>query len=324
MRTIIACLMFLVLAGTGRAAESSAAGGKKDSDPIAKVNNTPITVKMLKQAIEERIPATGHRSLSQNRLFEIRQEELNKLIVRELIYQEAIRLGIKVESNEVEAEFSRIAGRFPSEKQFKENLDRQGLTPSDVREGLGRYLMIRKVTEQEVRSKIVLTDDELKTYYDGHREQFVIPDAIRLRMILIKVEPGGSEPDWEEGRKKAQGLADRIRAGEDAASLAAEFSEDDETKVNGGDTGLLHQGRLPFTDMEEAAFSRKVGDVVDPVRLLQGYVVFKIEEKRPSKPLSYEEVDKELLRREMKTSAIEKRFAEWAAGLKTKAEIKIY
>ncbi len=294
------------------------------ADPIAKVNGAPITLKMLNQAFEERIPVTGHRNLSDKRLAEIRGEELDKLIVRELLYQEAKKLGIKADSKEVKSEFSKVAARFPSGKKFKEALIRQGLTASEVREGLQRQLMIRDAVEQEVYLKITVTDDGLQTYYEGHRDQFVMPDAVRLRQILIRVDPGGSELDWETGRKKAGELSDRIRAGEDVASLAAQFSDDEETKAKGGDTGLLHQGRLPFLEMEEEAFSHSVGGVSDPIRILQGYIVFKIEEKRLSKPLKYDEIDKRLLRNEMTSSVAGKRLTEWIAGLKAKADIKIY
>jgi parvulin-like peptidyl-prolyl isomerase len=319
------CLLLLVFSNVFADEPAKPADRPKAlTDPIAKVNGVPITVKMLNQAFEERLPATGHRNLSEKRLAEIRWEELNKLIVREILHQEAKRLGIKADSKEVESEFSKIKARFPTEKKFKETMNQQGLTPSQVREGLVSHLMIQKLTENEVHSKITITDDELKAYYEGHREQFVMPEAVRLRQILIRVDPGGMEPDWDAARKKAQEISDRIRAGEDVASLAAQFSEDDETKAKGGDTGLIHQGRLPFSETEEAAFSRKVGDVSDPIRTLQGYVVFKIGEKRPSKQLAYGEVDKALLRREMKSSATDKRLAEWITGLKAKADIKFY
>lgn len=299
---------------------------KNPPNLIAKVNGMDITVRMLNEAMEERIPFTGHRTVSEKRFSEIRKEELDKLILQELLFQETKRLRIKVDRKEVESELDKIKARFPSEDQFQLALKRQGLTLSDLRQGLERRHLIQKVIDQEVHSKISPTDGDLKDYYEGHREQFVIPEQIRLRLILVAVDPSGVAEDWEEGRKKAQGLSDRAKASEDFGSLVAQFSdfEDEFGRERGGDTGLLHGGRLPFQELEPVAFSYHVGEVSEPVRTLYGYVVFRVEEKHPSKPLSYEEVNKELLRREMRSSAAEKRLEEWIKDLKAKAEITIY
>jgi parvulin-like peptidyl-prolyl isomerase len=291
---------------------------------IAKVNGAPITLKMLNQAMEERIPAIGHRMISEKRFSEIRREELDKLIVQEILVQEAKRLGMKAEPAAVEAAMKKIRDRFQTEKQFKEALDRSSLTLSDIRQGIERQVLVQKVTHREVESKIAITDADLKEYYDGHKEQFVIPDQIRIRLLLVAVDPAGIAQDWEEGRKKAQDLADRARKGDDFAALVSQFSDDDEvSKQRGGDTGLLHRGQLPYQELEAVAFSHDVGEVSNPVRTLYGYVVFKVEEKRPSRQLSYEELNKELLRREITTSAIERRWAEWIKELRAKADISI-
>lgn len=288
---------------------------------MAKVNEATITVKMLNQAMRERIPTTGHRMISEKRLSEIREEELEKLIVRELLIQEARRLGIKADSDEIASELEKLKGRFPDDKQFEEALRRRSLTLADVREGLERHNLIQKVVDREIYSKVHLTDSDLKEHYEGHQEQFRLPQQIRLRLLLVRVDPSGLREDWERGRKKAQELSDRARKGEDFASLAIQFSDDKETRQKGGDTGLLHQGRLPYKELESVAFSHNVGKVSNPVETLYGYVVFKVEEKRPSKQLAYGEVNKGFLRREMRESAVKRRLDEWIAGLKARADI---
>jgi parvulin-like peptidyl-prolyl isomerase len=288
---------------------------------IVKVNDAPITSRMLKQAMQERIPTTGHRMVSEKRFSEIRQEELEKLIVKELLVQEAKRFGIKADSGEIALELKKIKDRFPDKKKFEQALQLQGLTLADIQKGLERHIVIQKVVDQEVYSKVHLTESELKEYYEGHQEQFRIPEQIRLRLLLVRVNPSGMRIDWEAGRKKAQELADKARAGEDFSSLAIQFSDDEESRPKGGDTGLLHQGRLPYKELETVAFSYNVGEVSNPVETLYGYVVFKIEEKRPSKQLSYGEVNKEFFRQEMMEAAAKKRLDEWITGLKAGAEI---
>lgn len=302
---------------------------KTNPDLVAKVNGAVITVKMLNQAMEERIPATGHRTLSEKRLAEIKKQELDKLIIRELLLQEAQRRGIKADSGEVESELSKIKGRFPSEKEFRRALHRQGLTPTDVHKGLERHLLIQKLLEK-VHSTVTVSPEELKRYYDEHPDQFVLPEAVRLRQILIKVDPGGSRQDWEEGQKKARDLVAQARqssassGGSDFAGLARQYSEDETTRSQGGNSGLLHRGMMEVKEVEEAAFTLPVGEVSQPIQTLHGYLIIKVEERQPAKQLSFSEINKDLLKREMEESARQRSLLELIADLKAKAEITIY
>lgn len=294
------------------------------SKPVASVNGVDIRLSELQKAMEERIPATGHRNLSQKRLAEIRREELNKLIDQQILFQEAQRLKVRVAPESVEAEMRKIEGRFPSEEKYRRALKAQGLTVEDIRTGVKRYLAIKQLTEREVRSKISISDDQMKKYYDGHPDQFRRPQQIRLRILLIRVDPSGLKADWEAARQKAQELADRARKGEDFAQLVREDSDETEWKAKGGDTGLLHEGRLPYAELEGVAYQLKAGSISDPVQTLYGYVVFKVEEKQPARQMAFGDLNKEFLRKEMQESATDAKLKEWMDGLRAKAEIKIY
>ncbi|MBI3597348.1 MAG: SurA N-terminal domain-containing protein [Nitrospirae bacterium] len=329
---ILAIFLFalLSLVNTGVQAggpETQSAGkdeGSALSKPVASVNGVEIRALDLKKAMEGRIPETGHRNLSQKRLTEMRTEELNKLIGQEILFQEAQRLKIKVKPESVEAELQKIESRFPSEEKYQKALKAQGLTLEDIRGGVERYLAIKQLTDQEVRSKISIGDDQMKRYFDGHRDQFKRPPQIRLRILLIRVDPSGLASDWEKARQKAQELADRARKGEDFEKLVREFSDEEELKSKGGDTGLLHQGRLPYAELEGVAYDRNVGSFSDPVQTLYGYVVFKVEEKQPAQQMAFDDLNKDLLRKEMQESATDAKLKEWMDGLRAKAEIKVY
>jgi parvulin-like peptidyl-prolyl isomerase len=296
----------------------------KPDQPVAQVNGVPITARMLNLAMEDRLPVTGHRSLSDKRLLEIQREELDKLLVRELIVQEARRQDIQAEKGEIDSEVKKIKGRFGSEKKFRESLRNRGMTEADIRNAVERYIMIRKVSDREVYSKITFKDADLKTYYDGHTDKFKTPEQVRLRIILIAVDPSSLKQDWEAARSKAEGIVERARKGENFADLVAQYSDDKETKSRKGDAGLLHRGRLKYKELEPVAFSTDVGKVGDPIRTLYGYVVFKVEEKKPTRQLKYDEINKELLKAELRKSLSEKRLNEWVGGLRAKAEIKYF
>ena len=325
---LISYVLFLVF-NTGALAQEGSPPVKAESPErvIAIVNGVAITVKMLNQAMEERIPATGHRTLSEKRLAEIKKQELDKLIIRELLLQEALRLGMRADPKEIESELKKIKGRFVSEDEFRLALHRQGLTPSDLRKGLERHLLVQKLIK-EARSKVTVSPEDLKRYYDEHPDQFVLPEAVRLRQILIKVDPGGSRQDWGEGQKKAESLIAQARqttsGGSDFAELARQYSEDETTRSQGGNAGLLHRGMMDLKEVEEEAFSLPVGEVSRPIQTLYGYFIIKVEEKQPAKQLSFSEINKDLLKQEMQESASQRNIQDLIANLKVKADITIY
>ncbi len=294
------------------------------SKPMAWVNGVPILGKDLIRGVQERIPMTGHQSLSRKRMAEIRMEVLEGLIIQEILVQEAKRLKVQVAPAEREAEMEKIRNRFRSDEEYRTAMKGLGLTPDEIRAGVERHLAVQKLTDQEVRSKVSVTDEEMRGYYAEHPEKFQIPPRVRLRILLVAVEPSSSIEEWEKARVRAVELADRVRSGEDFGKIIGEFSDEPNAEATGGDTGFLHQGQLPYSEMEEPAFSLPPGRLSDPVRTLYGQVIFRVEERMPAEHLSYEKLNKDLFRSELEQSATDEKVKEWITGLRSKAEIKIF
>ena len=292
--------------------------------PVASVNGVPIPLRELKESFEERMPETGHMSLSDQRMASIRMELLDTLIVKELIVQEAKRKKIVLPAAELDSEIKAIKARFPSEARYRESLKVRGLTPHDIRTGVERHLLIKKLTDIEIRSKIQVSDSEMRQYHKEHPEQFQLPRQVRLKMLLVSIDPSGDRDDWEKGRARAQGLADRARKGEDFVELVRSDSDDKNAKLTGGDTGLMHEGALPYAELDRVVYTQPLGVVSEPVRTLYGYVVFRVEESRPSRQMAFEDLNKDLFRKELEQSAAEKKIREWVTELRTKADVKIY
>lgn len=127
----------------------------------------------------------------------------------------------------------------------------------------------------ELRRTIEVPETELRAYYEENAADFTREEQVRARHILIKTGPERSD---EAARQLAAELADRVRAGEDFATLAAEHSEDEGSAQRGGSLGLFGRGQMvpPF---EEAAFGAEVGEVVGPVRSDFGYHVIQVEDR---------------------------------------------
>jgi parvulin-like peptidyl-prolyl isomerase len=295
------------------------------SGVAATVNGAPITSQELDNAVNSMLPrATGHRQLSETRTEEIKKEVLEDLIQKELLYQEAKRENIQVSSEEIEAEMEKIQNRFFSEQDFKAAIKKNGLTEEKVRSGIERFLAVRKVSAMGIDSKVTIQDQDLVKYYEENRQKFVQPEEREIRQILISVDPGGSDKDWEAGLKKANALFKKIKAGGDFAELAKINSDDTPTKERGGNLGFLPRNRMQVKELEETAFALEVGQVSSPVKTIYGYFILKLDGIKPSRPLAFSEVDKDALRKELRDQGLEKRRREWLEELRAKAEIKVF
>ena len=292
---------------------------------VAIVNQTPITSQELDHAVNGLLPrAYGHRQLSESRTLEIKKEVLEDLIQKELLYQEARRRNVRVSSKEIEAETAKIRKRFSSEKEYTAALKKNGLTPDQVRSGVERFLAVNKLTAMAVDSKVAVSDQDLADYYESNRDRFALPEEREIRQILIAVEPGGSDEDWKAGLKKADEIFKEANAGQDFAELARINSDDKSTSGRGGNLGFLPKGRMSVKELDEAAFALDEGQVSSPVKTLYGYFILKVDGIRPSRPLAFSEVDKDLLRNELRAQLLEKRRRQWLDDLRAKAEIRVF
>jgi peptidyl-prolyl cis-trans isomerase C len=157
------------------------------------------------------------------------------------------------------------------------------------------------------------SEGDVKLYYKAHKDEYKTPEVVRVRHILIKIDNPTNSSDVQRARERAEGILKRIKAGEDFAKLASEFSDDSGSKANGGDLGFIPRGKvLPAID--NAVFSLKPGEVSDLVKTPYGFEIMKVEEIRPPAAEAYEKVRvgiKEKLSEDLKKAAAD-RFIEQA------------
>ena len=197
------------------------------------------------------------------------------------------------EQEQVNLEFVRIASEDLVDSV---TVDEQGLTdfyenhketfriPERVRFSYVTYDPV------DFASEVSVSEDEVQAYYDTHKDDlFTEEKQVRARHILFSVSENDSEEAKADIRTTALGVLERARGGEDFASLAEEFSEDEGTAEQGGDLGFFGRGRMvePF---EDAAFSLDVGQISDLVETTFGFHVIKVDEIRPAEVRPLEDV----------------------------------
>jgi parvulin-like peptidyl-prolyl isomerase len=135
----------------------------------------------------------------------------------------------------------------------------------------GTLMFTRAIVEPPPYMTVELTRDEVERYYHTHLKDYSVQELARVRHILISPTGPGAEAD-AAARAKAEEILKRVRAGEDFAKLAAEFSDDAETRATGGDVGVFRRGQM-LEGFERAAFAMRLGDIIGPVRTEVGYHV---------------------------------------------------
>jgi peptidyl-prolyl cis-trans isomerase SurA len=155
-------------------------------------------------------------------------------------------------------------------------LNEQNLTLNELRSRYKEKIMIRKLIDQKVGAKIIITPLEVKNYYNDNKDSFMQPEEIRLRTILIKPkkEQGGEAGSLQLMRD----LMKRLKEGCDFVGLAKEYS-DDPGASEGGLMGYVKKGDL-MPQIEDIVFNLKEGEITGIIQSPLGYHIFKVDEKR--------------------------------------------
>jgi peptidyl-prolyl cis-trans isomerase D len=154
------------------------------------------------------------------------------------------------------------------------------------------------VDSGKVGAAASVTDQDLQAYYDQHREEFRVPEQVKVSHILIKtpLPAAGAKEDEKavtDARAKAEGVLKEVKAGGDFAKLAEKYSDDPGSAKNGGALGWIGRGRT-VPEFEKAAFSLGKGQTSDLVKSSYGFHIIRVEDKQEAHLKSLAEVKSEI------------------------------
>jgi parvulin-like peptidyl-prolyl isomerase len=240
---------------------------------------------------------------------------LDQLIDQRLILQAARKRGVQVSEAAVRAEIDRIKKNFGTEEEFAQALAQRGLTMEDVRRLLRVNLTVRALLP--LVAKVDVPEAEVRKSFEARRAQFDQPEQVRASHILIRV----ADPKQDARAKQTIVLIQgRLAKGEKFADLARQYSEDPGSKEKGGDLGFFARGAM-VKEFDQVAFSLAPGQVSAPVRTQFGYHLIQVQEKKPAKKATYEEVAARI-REELTQERQESLFQKWLAEERKGATIK--
>lgn len=282
------------------------------------VNNEVITQGEIDKMLG---PAYQHyKSMYQGdelirKLDDTRQAILAQLIDEKLVLSEARKKSIEVDEKDVAKKMEEAQSRFGAKELFEKALAEQRLTPKELKNRFRDQLMARKLIDEHVGSRIIITPVDVSEYYKEHPEEFTQPEEVSIRCILIRAT---KDRTLAQSAELAARIREQLGNGADFGDLAKAYSEGPGAS-DGGMMGYKRRGDL-LPDIENAVFGLKEGDVSEPVRSSLGIFIFKVDQKRAAKTMTFSEARRFIEEAIYKEKAKEKMKA-WVENLKKHAYI---
>lgn len=281
-----------------------------DSAVVFEINGEAISrdryVKELK-ALKRKYRFENSQDGNPNQELWLKSDVLNEIIRNTLFQQEAAKNNIVVTDEELKQAVQKMMNENQDEplQRYKEmgNTNLQ-----EWQNKLKNNLLIKSLINKVVNSKVSVSENDLKDYFNKHPEEFQTKDQIRALHIMVETED------------EARNILKQLSSGKsDFSHLAKEYSLGPE-RVKGGDLGYFEIGHMPeeFDDI----FKLGVNEVSSIIHSPYGFHIFKVIDKKNSRKMSFEE-SRKLVYNKLFQANYEVAFQQWLKKLKDDANIKI-
>jgi peptidyl-prolyl cis-trans isomerase SurA len=209
----------------------------------------------------------------------LNKQVLERLITQRALLQQAKEDGVKIDDSQVERAIQRIATENKlSAEEFRKVLAQENIPYAKYRDDIRNEMVVQRLREREVDSKIQVSDAEVDQYLATLKAQNAGETEYRLAHILVTVPEQASADQIENRRRRAEDALRSIRSGADFAQVAAAFSDSTDA-LQGGNLGWRSGARLP-TVFADTVREQKVGTVSGVLRCAAGFHIVKLLEKR--------------------------------------------
>jgi len=250
---------------------------------------------------------------------QLREAALNSLINKKLITQKIKELDIKISDEEIKQAIEDIKKQNNiSQETLVAALNSQGISYEQYKAQLREQLERLRLISQEVRSKIQITEKEVRDFYSANPEKFKKEESFRARLITLKIPADASPEQRKRLTEKASAIFTEAKSGKNFEELARKYSDDPSAK-EGGDLGTFKKGEM-LPEFEAALMKLQPGEVGEPFATQSGIHIVKLEERSQVEGQSYEKVRREIEDILYKKKS-EERFNQWLAELRKNAAI---
>jgi len=274
--------------------------GKTVEEIIARVNNEIITRseydKARQSAAEEAKSECQNRCTPEQLQIAIedgQKNTLRTLVDQSLLVQRAKDMGVSVEPELIKKlDAIRTENKLASMEELEKAVSGQGMNWEDFKNNIRSTLLTQRVISSEVGSHITISDEEVTKYYEAHKTEFVRPEQVALREIVVSTE-GKKPEDLPDLKKKAETALKRVQDGEDFGEIAKRLS-DGSTKSQGGFLGIYKRGELS-KELEDKVFKMKRKELTEVMETKQGFLVLEVLEHYDEGEQSLAKVKNEIM-----------------------------
>jgi len=327
--TVIAVAGVCAAEATKDTTPKPAAGGKQlfPDDVLCRGKGIEIKRSKLDEAFVQfkaNLNARGQQ-FPEDKREQLESQLLDRLVITDLLVSRATEEDKKKARTGADKFIATTKEQAGSEESFKRQLQAMNFSPEQFDAQVVERAICEEVVDRELKSKVTITDEQIKKFYDENSQQFERPEMVRAAHILLSTRDLSNNQELSEEKKKekkqqVEKILERAKKGEDFAALAKEFSEDPGSKDRGGEYSFPRGQMVP--EFEKAAFSLKTNEVSGVVTTQFGYHIIKLYEKTPPQKLELAKVKDDLKEQLTRFEVQDKLLPQYLKNLKKDSKLE--
>ncbi len=254
-------------------------------------------------------------------LFKVREEMVNRLVDEKLADQEIKKFGITVSDKEINATIERIKEvNYYTDEDLRSFLKQQDMDLDQYKKSVRNRIQRSKLVNYTVKSKIVVTREDIKKYYDNHPKEYGGRDTYHLRNILVTKPMPATESEKAELKEKMASIILALKNGESFENLAREHSESSNA-ADGGDLGVFEINALSPL-IKNAVTGLESGGFTPALDTDQGFQIFYVQDIIKVSGKALEKVQPEI-QEKLYAKVVDEKYKTWIEDLRSRSHIKI-
>lgn len=249
---------------------------------IARVNNQIITLSeyqkqygQLSQEVQQECQNCTQAQISSD-LQEHRKNLLRDMIDQQLLVERAKDMDINVETDLIKRlDEVRKQNSLSSMEDLEKAVEGQGIVWEDYKNQMRDSMLQQEVIRREVGGRLDIPSDEVKKYYEAHKQSYNRAEQVALAEIFLSTEDKSPE-EMAAVHTRADDLHNRLVKGEDFTTLAKRYSQGS-TAQDGGELGTFERGQLA-KQLEDSTFGLERGQFTDVIQTKTGFEILKVED----------------------------------------------
>ncbi len=252
----------------------------------------------------------------------LKRDILDAMIDRKLVKQKIKELNIVISEEEIRQSIEDVKRQNKlSQEALTSALLAQGMTFDQYKAQMREQLERLRLMSQEVKSKIQVSEREIREYYDANKSLYTEEPTYRARHIFIKVNKNASNEEIKKLMAKAVTVMTEAKSSSDFIALAKKYSDEASAAKDGGDLGTFKKGDM-LPEIESAVITMTPGEISDLVTTPAGFHIIKLEEKSAERLKPFDSV-KAAIDEILYKKKSEERFKQWAEELRKAAAVEI-